>query len=216
MLDGAEVRPGEVELVARVLGGGAWVAAAALLARFGTVAALARADVAEVGRVRGIGRRRAERLAAALALGRRALESAPEAADPVLDAAGAYAWLGPPLLGLGVEELHALYLDRRSRPLAHRRLTRGSDAFTVVDPRQVFRAGVALGAAGVVLAHNHPSGDPTPSPQDREVTRRVAGAGRVVGVDLVDHLVVAGERFTSMRACGDLVVADPVRAAWTA
>ncbi len=216
MLEGCDERTGEAELIVRVLGGKSWPAAQALLAQFGSLHALARADVAEVGRVAGIGRVRADRLDAALELGRRALEGPPDLRLPVTDAQAAFAWAGPRLAGLSHEELHALYLDRRARPLAYRVLTRGSDAFTVVDPRQVFRAGVALGATSVVLAHNHPSGDPTPSPQDREVTRRVASAGRVIGVELVDHLVVASGRFVSMRATGDLSVVGSPQLAWTA
>ena len=76
--------------------------------------------------------------------------------------------------------MRPLYLDRRQQPLAMRTLTRGSDGFTVVDPRQVFRPAVQLGATGVILAHNHPSGDPTPSAMDREVTRRVRKSGEVI------------------------------------
>lgn len=210
-----DLRASDVDVVARALGGRGWPAAQALLERFGSVRALARADVAEVARVKGVGRARAERVAAALALGRRLIESHEEPSRSVVDPASAFGWLGPPLQALAVEELHALYLDRRSRPITHRRLTRGSDAFTVVDPRQVFRAALALDACALVLAHNHPSGDPTPSVQDREVTRRLAQAGRTLGVDLLDHLVVGAGAWVSMRANGDFVPTERTAAAWT-
>lgn len=206
----------EVDLVARVLGNRSWAAAQALIERYGSVRGLSRADVVEVGKVPGVGAVRAQRLAAALTLGRRVLEQLPERGAVVADANAAFAWLGPPLTALAVEELHALYLDRRSRPISHRKLTRGSDAYTVVDPRQVFRLALAVEASAVVLAHNHPSGDPTPSPQDREVTRRVAAAGRTLGVELVDHLVIASEGWVSMRGTGDLVVSEHVRMDWIA
>jgi DNA repair protein RadC len=95
-----------------------------------------------------------------------------------------------------------LFLDRRRRLLAHRALTRGSDAFTVVDPRQVFRVAVGCSASAVILAHNHPSGDPTPSRQDEDVTRRVVQAGRTLGIPVLDHLVVAGARYVSLAESG--------------
>lgn len=166
-----------------------------LLRAHGGLSGLAAADPGELAAIRGVGTARAIRLHAALELGRRSLRE-PLAPRPVLTPEDAAALLGPALRGLPCEELHALYLDRRNRPLAQRALTRGSDAFTVVDPRQVFRPAVQLGAVGVVLAHNHPSGDPTPSHQDRDVTRRVRRAGEVLGVTLVDHLVFGGHAWT--------------------
>jgi DNA repair protein RadC len=211
----AQTEVGDVELLSRLLGVQGLGLAAALLDRFGSVQALARADEGELRSVHGMGPLRSARVHAALVLGRRALVEEP-VGDVVIDAGSAYARLGPPLRGLTVEELHALYVDRRRRPLARRRLTQGSDRFTVVDPRQIFRPAVALGAVGVVLAHNHPSGDPTPSPQDREVTRRVAAAGRVLGIELLDHLVIGGDRYVSLRERGDLVGSELIAASWTA
>lgn len=193
---------GDAELVALVLetgsgGRSAVRIASELLEAAGGVGALARMEPQEWLGIAGIGRARAVRLHAALELGRRAVAEVPRAAA-VTSAHDAFALLGPPLRGLREEELHALFLDRRHRPLAHRRLTRGSDAFTVVEPRQVFRLAVATGAAGVILAHNHPSGDPTPSAQDREVTERVARAGKVLGIPLLDHLVVGSGSWVAL------------------
>lgn len=204
---------GEVELVARVLGGPLEVSAA-LVQRFGGLHGLLRQAPEDLATVRGVGPARAARLHAALLLGRRAAFPPPEPSRPVISASAAFAWLGPPLRGLPVEELHALYLDRRRRPLSRRVLTRGCDRFTVVDPRQIFRPALSLAAAGVVIGHNHPSGDPTPSPQDREVTRRVAAAGRVIGVELVDHLVICDDRWVSLRERGDFP-SESALASWT-
>jgi DNA repair protein RadC len=119
------------------------------------------------------------------------------------------ALLAGPLRALEHEELHALYLDRRNRPMAVRALTRGSDAFTIVDPRQVFRPAVRLGALAVILAHNHPSGDPSPSPADLEVTRRVDRAGKVLGIRLLDHLVITAGAETSIAERGVLEAWSP-------
>lgn len=103
---------------------------------------------------------------------------------------GPYEWLG------------AIYLDRRLRVLGTRILSRGSAAHTIVDPQQVFRPALELGASYLILVHQHPSGDINPSEQDEQVTARVARAGSELGIALFDHLVVAGNRFTSMQELG--------------
>jgi DNA repair protein RadC len=207
---------GDAELLALLLetgagGRSALAIAADLLDRAGGLHGLARRQPQEWLGIGGVGAARAVRVHAALELGRRALAGGPPH-DVVTDAADAYAVLAPSLDGLMDEELHALYLDRRNRPLARRRLTRGSDALTVVEPRQVFRIAVGVGAAAVILAHNHPSGDPTPSAQDREVTDRVARAGSVLGIPLLDHLVVGRGGFVSL---GRPWAASGVASPWT-
>ncbi|MEQ1570997.1 MAG: DNA repair protein RadC [Myxococcota bacterium] len=194
---------GEAELVALILETGscgrtALQIAAELVERAGGAAGLARMQPHEWTAVAGMGAARAVRLHAALELGRRAASTPAASGEVIPDAEAAFACLGPPLRGLADEELHALFLDRRHRPVAHRRLTRGNDALTVVDPRQVFRIAVGVGASAVILAHNHPSGDPTPSSQDRDVTDQVARAGRVLGIPLLDHLVVGGAGYRSI------------------
>ncbi|MCA9493534.1 MAG: DNA repair protein RadC [Myxococcales bacterium] len=186
-----------------------------LLERFGDAGAMLRHQPGELAAVTGVGLARALRIHAALELARRGLHRTPP--DQVVRCPeDAWALLGPALASLGEEELHGLYLDRRRRVLARRRLTRGSDAFTVVDARQVFRVALGVGASAVLLAHNHPSGDPTPSAQDREVTERVARAGRVLGVPLVDHLVVGAGCYTSLAEEGLLPPWSPAPPSWTA
>lgn len=164
----------------------------------GSLRALARMEPLQWVGVAGIGRARAVRVHAALALARRIDRTEPSGTVPVSGPQEAFAVLGPALFDLPHEELHALFLDRKNRPLAHRKLTSGSDALTVVEPRQVFRVAIGVGAVGVVLAHNHPSGDPTPSAEDRAITERVARAGQIVGVSLLDHLVIGGRSFVSL------------------
>lgn len=210
---------GEIEMLALVLGTGlpgrsAHEVAASLLAHAGSLAALADLPVQALTRVPGLGLARAVRVHAAVQLGRRSLEAPwPDAAVTTPEAAAAL--LAPDLRGRADEELHALYLDRRRRPVAQRALTRGSDAFTVVDPRQVFRVAVRLAASGVILAHNHPSGDATPSAQDIDVTERVARAGRVLGIPLLDHLVV-GREVVSMAERGLVPGGRSSAPSWTA
>lgn len=200
---------GDAELIALVLGGGstkqsALEVGARVLSQFGSLPDVANADPLALAEVSGIGMSRAIRLHAALQLGRRSTRFTRNQA-PILTPEDAAEALMPGLLGLHYEELHALYLDRRNRPLALRTLTRGSDRYTIVDPRQIFRPAVQVGAASVVLAHNHPSGDPTPSEQDLQVTQRVAQAGHVMEITLIDHIVVGDRCWISMAETGDLV-----------
>jgi DNA repair protein RadC len=101
------------------------------------------------------------------------------------------------------EVLGALYLDVRNRLLAERELYRGTLSRAAVEPRRVLQEGLLIGAAGCVVFHNHPSGDPTPSAEDLAFTRRLAEAGEIVGVRLVDHLVLGGPgRWISLRERG--------------
>jgi DNA repair protein RadC len=197
----------DAELLALVLGTGgpgrpALTVAQGALQRFGGLAALAQLPPSALLEVEGLGPARASQLHAALSAGRRSLRQIPDPGAPVDDPASAALHLRPGLVGLDVEELHALYLDRRHRLLGRRALTRGTDGHTIVEPRQVFRPAVQLGALRVVVAHNHPSGDPRPSAADRDVTRRLQDAGRILGIALVDHLIVTDADTTSMAALG--------------
>ncbi len=194
---------GDADLLTLVLGTGVVGRPAAQIAQdclrtFGSLAALADAPLGAVAAVPGVGPCRAIRLQAAPHAGIRAVRRAQPATDgPVDSPAAALDRLRPRLQGLLHEELHALYLDRRSQVRALRRLTSGSDAATVVDVRQVLGPALMLGASGIIVAHNHPSGDPRPSPQDIAVTRRLAEGAAALDLRLHDHIIVAGDRYTS-------------------
>jgi DNA repair protein RadC len=207
----------ELQLLAAVLGDDVDrpLRAGLLLGRFGTVQRLGEAELPELLADGHLADDEALRLHAAFRLGLRAARTRPSVRDPITTPDDAVAWLEGGFVGAREEELHALYLDRRHRPLARRTLTRGSDQFTIVDPRQVFRPAIGLGAAGVILAHNHPSGDPSASSQDLEITRRVARAGEILGVRLLDHLVFGGTEHTSLAALGALPAWQSL-AGWTA
>jgi DNA repair protein RadC len=97
-----------------------------------------------------------------------------------------------------------LYLNTRNQPVGCERVAVGGLNVAALQPRDVFGPALTLGAAAVILAHNHPSGDPTPSPEDLAVTRHLQEAGRLLGVEVLDHLVVCTERFRSLRESGAL------------
>jgi DNA repair protein RadC len=111
--------------------------------------------------------------------------------------------LAPLLAGFDHERFAVLGVDRRRRVIGSQVLTVGNDGFVIVDPRQVYRWALLHKADAVIVAHNHPSGDTTPSHQDVDVTRRLARAGEAIGIPLLDHLVVCGpHRWASLAERG--------------
>lgn len=206
LLHGADTL-GDADLIALLLSTGAGgrsarEIAAGLLDDYGDLGALAAVSPHALARVRGVGTVRALRLHAALQLGRRAHARVSAKPGPLRTAEAAASWLAPALGGLRQEELHALFLDRKLRPITRRRLTVGSDAHTIVDSKTILRVALEVGATAFVLAHNHPSGDPEPSVEDVQVTRVVAAAADAVGVSFLDHLVIAGGRWVSLAERG--------------
>jgi DNA repair protein RadC len=109
---------------------------------------------------------------------------------------------GPALRDLVVEEFHLLTLDAQNRITRELLITRGILNSSLVHPREVFRAAIAEAAAGVIVVHNHPSGTPAPSADDREVTTQLVEAGRLLDIPVYDHVIVAGEQYFSFAEAG--------------
>jgi DNA repair protein RadC len=103
-----------------------------------------------------------------------------------------------------VEHFGVVLLDTKHRVLRMSVVATGTLNTTIVQPRDVFREAIVGGAAAVIAFHNHPSGDPTPSPDDVELTRRLAAAGTLMGIELVDHVVLGDARYCSLRETGRL------------
>jgi DNA repair protein RadC len=103
---------------------------------------------------------------------------------------------------LEVEEFHVLALGCQSQVIRDLLITRGILNSSLVHPREVFRAAIAEGAAGIIVVHNHPSGDPTPSADDRTVTRQLMDAGRLLDMPVYDHVIVGGEHYVSLAQAG--------------
>lgn len=158
---------------------------------------LARSAPQDIVRRKGVGPAKAASLVAAFEMGRRVgmgNEEKPQFDHP--DSIFRYVrWRIP----LDREELYAFYLDRRLRLLSEEVLSRGGKTWTHAAPSDVFGPALRREASAVVLVHNHPSGDPTPSKADVAVTRRLAQAGSLLGVDLLDHLIVGEGRYVSFR-----------------
>lgn len=202
--------PGDdAELLALLLGGravrhGALPRARALLARAGSLRALAAAGALELERTGGLGRRAAERVAAAFALGRRAAAAPVRRGHPLTTTAQVHAAYGPLLRDLRKETLLALHLDAKGRVLREERVSEGTLQSSPAHPREVFGPALRHGAAALILLHNHPSGDPEPSPEDVATTRRLAAVGDLVGIRLLDHLVIGDGCYVSLLERGEL------------
>lgn len=197
-----------VELLAIVLGTGMPGATADAIARAllaladGSLRALAQRPPGEFSGVAGVGPAKGARVAAALELGRRMALEGRQAARLVSSPADVHRWLGPVLRDLAVEEFHVLTLDAQNRITRNLLITRGILNSSLVHPREVFRAAIAEAAASVIVVHNHPSGQPAPSADDRAITTQLVEAGRVLDVPVYDHVIVGGDQYFSFAEAG--------------
>jgi len=194
----------DVELLALLLRTGARGRPAETLARelLGATGlhGLARAVPAELERQPGVGPAKAATLLAALELGRRLAQRRLQTGDAIRGPEDVFSHFHARLRDAPHEQLHLLLLDGRHRLLREAMASRGTLTASLVHPREVFRPALREGAAALVVVHNHPSGDPAPSAEDREVTRRLVQAGALLGVPLLDHVVVAERGWVSLRA----------------
>lgn len=165
---------------------------------------LARREPAELVRTPGVGRARACRVVAAFEIARRVNGDAPSRGRPVRRPADLAAGLQASYADERVECFGIVLLDGRNRILARHELSRGGWSASVVRPREVFRQALLAAAPALVLFHNHPSGDPTPSREDVAITGQLREAGELLGIRVLDHLIVGSEGFVSMRERGAL------------
>lgn len=185
--------------------------ARSLLRQHETLSALAACSVAELARERGLGRVKAQALKAALELGRRLNDEGLPPRFKIRGPADVARVLGAACQGLETERFWVLHLDTRNCLKGSAlNVTRGILDASLVHPREVFREAIRSGVAAMILAHNHPSGDPSPSPDDTKMTRQLVAAGQVVDIKVLDHVILgrsegSGKRaFFSMREDGAL------------
>jgi DNA repair protein RadC len=190
------------ELLAVLLGTGvrghpALAVAADLLRATGGFGVLARASPRELAQITGIGAERAARIAAAFELGRRAVEHVQHRHN-LSRPDDVFHHVAPRLAGLAQEVFLVIGIDVRNALLEVVEVARGSVSGVEVHPREVFRPLVRMAAAAAVVVHNHPSGDPTPSQEDLDLTRRLREVGALVGIPILDHVVVGSQGFRSI------------------
>lgn len=200
---------GDNELLAVLMGHGTagvdvLALATRVLAEAGGLRGLARASALDLSRRYGVGPATAARVVAAVELGRRSVVRASPVRVQVAAPADAARYLLPRYGAADVEQAGVLLLDARHRVLHARVLTRGTVDATPMHPRDVFREAALAGAAAVVLFHNHPSGDPLPSPEDVALTQRMIDAGHLMGIAVVDHLILGDSNYCSLREIGKL------------
>ena len=190
------------ELLAVMIGGANQIESAErLLAQFGTMQQIAQAHVSELARVDGIGNQTALRIKAALALGRKLLQ--PQEDRPVVHSPSDAAQILMPLLAHREQEfLVVLPLDTRNKVLDVVEVYHGSLNASMVRIGELFKPALQRNAAGIVMAHNHPSGDPSPSPEDVSVTRSVVQAGKLLDISVLDHLIIGLSRWVSLKEKG--------------
>lgn len=173
-----------------------------LFRHLGGLSGLAGASLDDLSRVDGIGRVKAIEVKAAVELGKR-LSATTEEAKPQIRSPDDVAKLMMADLRYETREhLYALILDARNQVRQRRLVSTGTLTESLVHPREVFKEAIRFSAAGIILVHNHPSGDPTPSPEDRATTRRLVEAGKIMGIDVLDHIVIGDGRWTSLKALG--------------
>lgn len=200
----------DAELIAILIGTGTTKITAVELARQvlqhvnNDLHSLARLTVKDLMKIKGIGEAKAITIVAALELGRRRKELEPEAKPKITSSKDAFELLRGDLMDLPKEEFWVLLLNRANRVITKRRISEGGVSGTVADPKIIFKLALEELASGVIVAHNHPSGNLSASQQDIDLTRKLKEGGKLLEIQLLDHIIVAGTRYYSFADNGQV------------
>jgi DNA repair protein RadC len=170
-----------------------------LLARYEGLVGLARASCSELCQIKGMGPAKVAQVKAALELGRRLLLTGPESRPQVRSPADAAGLLMAEMGMLEKEHLRTLLLDTKNHVLASPTIYVGSINTSLIRVAEIFREAIKANCAGIIVAHNHPSGDPTPSQEDVAVTEQIVQAGKLLDIEVLDHLVIGHQRYVSLK-----------------
>ncbi len=176
--------------------------AAAILSRFKDLRVLSQATIEELSEIKGIGPVKAVQVKAALELGRRLAALPAEERTIIRCPEDVCSLLMEDLRNMDREYFLALLLNTKNQVLAKETISIGTLNASMVHPRELFKVAIRRSAAAVILVHNHPSGDPTPSREDIALTKRLQEAGEIIGIDVLDHIVIGDNRFTSLKSQG--------------
>jgi len=175
-----------------------------LLASFGTLNALSHATPAELCSIDGLGPAKAAQILAALSVAKRLWTGRASSQQELTNPKTAYEFLRGKLDGRKKETFIAILLDAKNKPIKDVVISQGSLTQSLVHPREAFRPALRESAAAVIFAHNHPSGDPAPSPEDESITRRLSEAGKLLGIKVLDHIILGADSYVSMADKGSL------------
>ena len=173
-----------------------------LLAEFGSIKGVATATQEQLSAVKGLGEVKAGQIKAAIEFGNRLALFTEDAKPSIGGPRDVSNLLMPDLRYQKKEHLKSLLMDTKNRVLAIRTVSIGDLSSSIVHPREVYKDAVIASAASIIIAHNHPSGDPTPSSEDVAVTKRLIQAGEIMGIDLLDHIVLGDGVFVSLKERG--------------
>lgn len=168
-----------------------------LLNRLGGLGGLAACGIDELCTIPGVGPAKAAQLKAALALGKRSMAAPLSTGTRVSGSQDLFTHFHPTLRDVKHELFKVVLLDAKNRVIKEVTVSEGSLTLSIVHPREVFALAVRESAAAVIVLHNHPSGDPTPSLEDRQLTDRLVAAGQLLGIRLLDHLIIGDGRYVS-------------------
>ena len=197
----------DVELLAILLrtgsaAGTALELATVILTRFNGLRALIHASIEELSDIKGMGPAKAAQVKAALELGKRVAADSFGERAVIKTPEDAVRLVMEEMRNLDREHFRALLLNVKNQVIDREIISIGTLNSSAVHPRELFRNAIKRSAAALILAHNHPSGDPAPSREDIEVTRRLLEAGHIIGIEILDHLIIGDNKFTSFKAKG--------------
>nr|WP_245992564.1 DNA repair protein RadC [Capsulimonas corticalis] len=173
-----------------------------LLAEFGNVKGIASATLDQLASVKGLGLAKAAEIQAAIEFGHRLALFSDDDRPAIAGPQDVANLIMPELRYIKKETLKSLLLDTKNRVLGIKTVSIGDLSSSIVHPREVFKDAVTSSAASIIVAHNHPSGDPTPSREDITVTKRLMEAGEIMGIELLDHIVIGDGCFVSLKEKG--------------
>jgi DNA repair protein RadC len=173
-----------------------------ILSRFGGLREIVEADVEELMKLPGVGLTKASQIQAAIELGRRTTRTRREDLVVIRSPQDVSNLLMDRLRFQTKEHFLTLHLDTKNQIIGEDLVSIGSLNASIVHPREIFKPVLKRSAASIICVHNHPSGDPTPSREDIDVTRRIVEAGNILGIDVLDHVIIGDQKYASLKELG--------------
>ena len=195
------------ELLALVIGRGipkksVMMIAQELISKFGNVQAISRATIEELSQIKGIGIAKAAQIKACFELARRENLDTVEENFDVKSPEAVFKLINSSIKDKAKEHFKLILLNSRNKKIGISPISTGTLTTSLVHPREVFKEALSHSAASVILAHNHPSGDPEPSEDDLKITRKLVESGKILGVEVLDHIIIGKDKFYSFREKG--------------